>query len=111
MDPIATTVRRIVCEHAQLVVGGDELSDETDLYRAGLTSHASINLMLALEEEFGVEFPQSMLKKSTFQSVRAISAALGELLGDVPATGKVTQVDADGPGASVPVAHQAPGSS
>jgi acyl carrier protein len=35
--------------------------------------------MLALEDCFEVEFPESMLRKSTFQSVAAIGAALSEL--------------------------------
>jgi acyl carrier protein len=37
--------------------------------------------MLALEDTFDIEFPESMLRKSTFESVSAISAALGTLVG------------------------------
>ena len=57
----------------------DSLDDHTDLFQAGMTSHASVNVMLGLESEFDVEFPDSMLKRSVFQSVSAIAAALGEL--------------------------------
>ena len=46
-----------------------------------MTSHASVNVMLALEDEFDVEFPEAMLRKSTFESVAAIRVALGELTG------------------------------
>ncbi len=53
---------------------------DSDLYRAGLTSHASVNVMLALEDAFDVEFPQQMLRKKTFESVAAITEALTELL-------------------------------
>jgi acyl carrier protein len=35
--------------------------------------------MLALEEVFQIEFPESMLRKSTFGSVSSIEAALHEL--------------------------------
>jgi acyl carrier protein len=35
--------------------------------------------MLALEDAFDVEFPQQMLRKSTFESVAAIKEALIEL--------------------------------
>lgn len=76
---IEASVRRIVAEHADLVVDAASLADDTDLYRSGLTSHASINVMLAIEDEFGVEFPQGMLKKSTFQSIGSIAAALRKL--------------------------------
>jgi acyl carrier protein len=35
--------------------------------------------MLALEDAFDVEFPDSMLKRSVFESVAAIEAAVTEL--------------------------------
>jgi acyl carrier protein len=35
--------------------------------------------MLALEAEFDVEFPDAMLKRTVFQSVRSISDALQTL--------------------------------
>ena len=46
-----------------------------------MTSHASVSVMLALEDTFDIEFPESMLRKSTFESVSAISAALTSLVG------------------------------
>ena len=54
----------------------DTLADDSDLYSAGLTSHATVTLMLALEEEFDVEFPDSLLRRRTFSSVEAIVEAL-----------------------------------
>ena len=44
-----------------------------------MTSHASVNVMLGLEAEFDVEFPDAMLKRSVFESVSAIAAALEQL--------------------------------
>jgi len=44
-----------------------------------MTSHASVNLMLALEAAFDVEFPDAMLRRSVFQSVDSIATALSEL--------------------------------
>jgi acyl carrier protein len=79
----ATTVnagiRSILAEHARLSVDVGSLADSDDLYAAGMTSHASVTVMLACEDEWDIEFPQQMLKKSTFASVAAISAALAEL--------------------------------
>ena len=46
-----------------------------------MTSHASVNVMLALEDEFDIEFPEAMLRKSTFESIAAIRGAFGELVG------------------------------
>ncbi len=73
------SIRAVLAEHANLPVGMDSLTDEDDLYQAGMTSHASVNVMLALEDEFEVEFPETMLRKSTFESVAAIRRALAEL--------------------------------
>jgi acyl carrier protein len=72
-------IRQIIKDHGRLSVDVDSLSDGDDLYQAGMTSHASVNLMLALEDHFDVEFPDHMLKRSVFESVNAIAAALLEL--------------------------------
>lgn len=72
-------VRQIIREHGRLPADVDTLDDDADLYQAGMTSHASVNLMLALEAAFDIEFPDAMLKRSVFQSVRSISDALESL--------------------------------
>ena len=41
--------------------------------------------MLALEDAFDVEFPDSMLRKSTFESIASITEALTELGVSAPA--------------------------
>jgi acyl carrier protein len=72
-------VREVIAGHARLAVEVSTLADTDDLYRAGMTSHASVNLMLALEDEFEVTFPDAMLRRETFGSVAAISEAVAEL--------------------------------
>lgn len=73
-------IRLILSEYAHLPIAVDTLSDDDDLYQAGMTSHSSVNVMLALEDDFDIEFPESMLTKGTFESVAAIRTALGELM-------------------------------
>jgi acyl carrier protein len=75
----SAAVREIVKEHGRLAVDVATLSDDHSLYEAGMTSHASVNVMLALEDTFDVEFPDEMLKRSVFESVASISAALAQL--------------------------------
>ena len=75
-------VREVVAEHARLAVDVATLSDNDDLYRAGLTSHASVNLMLALEDAFDIEFPERLLRRQTFESVTAISEAISDLVAE-----------------------------
>jgi acyl carrier protein len=46
-----------------------------------MTSLASVNVMLALEGEFAVEFPDQMLNRSMFTSISTIRAALKKAAG------------------------------
>ena len=41
--------------------------------------------MLAIEDAFDIEFPDRMLKRSVFESIDAIAAALTELQGEAAA--------------------------
>jgi acyl carrier protein len=79
MTDLATEIRRVLREHARLPVDIDSLGDQADLFRAGMSSHASVNVMLALEDAFDVEFPDNMLKRGVFESVAGIEAAIREL--------------------------------
>ena len=72
-------IRQVIGEHGHLPVDIATIDDETDLFQAGMTSHASVNVMLGLESEFDVEFPDAMLKRSVFESVGAIRSALEQL--------------------------------
>jgi acyl carrier protein len=73
-------IRAILRQHGKLT-GVDALGNDADLFAAGLTSHATVNLMVALEDHFGVEFPERMLRRRSFESIDAIHAALRELKG------------------------------
>ena len=73
-------IRIVLNEGGTLPVDATTLKDGDDLYAAGLTSRATVNLMLGLEERFDVEFPDRLLRRRTFESIDAISAAVTELL-------------------------------
>jgi acyl carrier protein len=47
---------------------------------AGLTSLATVGLMLALEDEFDIEFPDSALSRKTFSSIEAIADTVESLM-------------------------------
>jgi acyl carrier protein len=78
-DEVKTEIRRVLRDHARLPVDVEQLDDHADLFQAGMTSHASVNVMLALEDAFDVEFPDQMLKASVFQTVASIADAVGQL--------------------------------
>jgi acyl carrier protein len=72
-------IREVIKEHGNLSVDPAALADDADLYQAGMTSHASVNVMIALEDTFDVEFLDSMLKRSVFESVDSIAGALEQV--------------------------------
>ena len=72
-------IRRILDQHGALSTPAAALGEDEDLYAAGLKSFASVQLMLALEEAFDVEFPEHLLNRRTFSSIRAIETALGQI--------------------------------
>jgi acyl carrier protein len=77
-------IRDILESHGRLPLDVLELGPDDDLYQAGMTSHASVNVMLALEDHFDVEFPDRMLTRSVFESIASIEAALNELRAETP---------------------------
>ena len=81
MSDVTAQIRSVLKEHARLAVDVATLGDDSDLYVAGMTSHASVNLMLALEEAFEIEFPERMLRRRAFENIGAIRSAIVELTG------------------------------
>ena len=77
-----TRIRSIIAEVIDLPGGIDSVSDSTDLHDAGMTSFDAVQLMLALEDAFDIEFPERMLNRKLFSSIGSIDAALNELLGE-----------------------------
>jgi acyl carrier protein len=78
-ETLTADIRRVLGEHARLPVGVDSIGENADLFAAGMSSHASVNVMLALEDTFDIEFPDQMLKRSVFESISGIAAAITEL--------------------------------
>jgi acyl carrier protein len=73
-------IREVLAAHGRMAVDPREVDDQADLYDLGLTSHASVDVMLALEDAFDIEFPDEVLKKSTFASVRSIEEVVEGLV-------------------------------
>lgn len=78
-EEIEDKIREVLRDHARLSKPVDQIDLTTDLYQAGMTSHASVNVMLALEGAFDIEFADHMLKRSVFTSVASIRDAVAEL--------------------------------
>jgi acyl carrier protein len=80
-NDIDQKIRTVLKDHARLSKDAMTLGENEDIYQAGMTSHASVNVMLGLEGAFDVEFPDHMLKRNVFNSIASIRGALLELTG------------------------------
>lgn len=74
-----TIIRGILAKVAGLDVPVDSLADDADLYEAGLSSVASVHLMLALENAFDFEIPDTVLNRELFRSINSLAAAAEQL--------------------------------
>lgn len=79
-DARVAEIRRVVGLFGRLSMGIDAVADSDDLYACGMTSHASVSVMLALEDAFDLEFPDEMLTREVFASVSSMATALSSLL-------------------------------
>ena len=79
MSSISASVREVIGTHGHLMTDVAQLADTDDLYEHGMTSHATVSVMLALEDEFDIEFPDADLRRASFQTVSAICRVLESL--------------------------------
>lgn len=73
------TIATVLDAHGKLRVPAAGLAPDADLYSEGMTSHASVNVMLGLEDAFDIEFPDSLLTKATFCSIATMASAITSL--------------------------------
>lgn len=79
-NTLQSTIRDALAEAGRLKTDAHEIDPGADLYAAGLTSHATVNVVLELEDLLDIEIPDELLVKSTFASVDALEAALTPLV-------------------------------
>jgi acyl carrier protein len=76
----SSKIREILTRHSRLDINFEALDADADLYATGLTSLTTVNIMLAIEDEFDIEFPDSKLNRQTFQSIETLVETVEELL-------------------------------
>lgn len=82
--PVEDTIRSLLAETVKLRVEADALAVTDDLYAAGLSSLATVDLMLALEDRFEIEFTSAWLNRRTFASIAALCVAVRAMREDAP---------------------------
>jgi acyl carrier protein len=76
---IQQDIRRVLELHGRIASGVASLRDNDNLFNAGLTSLASVDVLMALEDTFEITFPDHMMQRKTFESIAAIAAAVESL--------------------------------
>lgn len=74
------TIRELLAKVGNMPVPVADLADDADLYAAGLSSFASVQLMLAIEENFDIEFPDHLLNRKSFASIAAVKQTVDQIL-------------------------------
>ena len=79
MSTVEQQVKAIVAE--QLGVKQEQVTNDASFVDdLGADSLDTVELVMALEEEFDIEFPDEVLKKSTFESVHNIAQVIESLV-------------------------------
>jgi acyl carrier protein len=78
-EELIVGIRAVVKEYGGLTADADTVAPDADLYAAGMTSFASVEVMLGLEEKLGITFPQDMIGRETFLSLAAMASAVAEI--------------------------------
>lgn len=78
----AERVRKVLLSVLGGSVDASLVGPGTDLWEAGMDSLLSVSLLVALEDEFDIEFPDDLLTRETFSSVDRITAAVGTLVAE-----------------------------
>lgn len=63
---------RQVLKAARLPVDVGEVGEDQNLFDLGLSSFACVQLMMGIEDAAGIEFPDELLRRETFESINAI---------------------------------------
>lgn len=77
-------LRSLIAGVTRLQVDAHHLVATDDLYAAGLSSLATVDLMLAIEDHFQIEFTSEWLNRRTFASIAALTKAIRALQEDAP---------------------------
>ena len=72
-------VRGVLHDAVSLAKPVADLKDESNLFDIGLSSFDLVTLLVALEEEFRVDFPDALMQRETFSCISNISASVERL--------------------------------
>lgn len=77
---IVDRVKKVIINYSEISQDLSQLKEDESLFVKGMSSRASVAVMIGLESEFDIEFPDEMLRKEVFESVHSISKAIASLI-------------------------------
>ena len=79
-------VKQVIIRTLSLEVEAEEIDNEDELFGGGLgiNSMATIEIIVGLEEEFGIEVPDEELRVELFDSVQTMADYVRAVLQKVP---------------------------
>ncbi len=77
---LRSLIRTVLADHGRLSVDAQTLSGSADLHEAGLSSHATVAVMVAIEDALDIVFPDRMLNRRTFESIDALQSSIESLV-------------------------------
>lgn len=76
---IILTLKELVVENVAAISFADQVDDQSDLASLGMDSMSALNLLLDIEEEFDVAFPEEYLTAEVFRTPASLAMAIQEL--------------------------------
>ena len=77
--PVADRLRDLIVESIDEINGADTLTSDARLADLGMDSVSGLDLLLAMEEEFDVRFPEELLTNEVFESPGSLETVLKSL--------------------------------
>jgi acyl carrier protein len=69
-------IRKMIAEIGNIV--DEDIADDSDLLALGLQSMDFVSLVLQLEVEFGLELPENLVRRESFQTPLSIAATIAQ---------------------------------
>ena len=73
-DALGNQLLEIARPHLKFLEEGSDFSTTDLLADAGLDSMASINFLLDIEDELGIEIPDELIEENSFETIRTVTA-------------------------------------
>ena len=76
---VLATLKDFVVEHIEALESIDDVADDSELSDLGLDSMSALNLLLDIEDEFDVQFPEEYLTPEVFSTPSSLERAIRTL--------------------------------